>query len=552
MKKWELLIELRIKNKELRVEDLITLLLENRGHKTKKEIDEFLNPKLQKINLKSLGINENDLKKSVERIRSAIKKHEQIIVFGDYDVDGITGCAILWEALNDIRANVMPYIPHRIDEGYGLSKKGIDNVLIKYPDTKLIITVDNGIVANEAVDYANSLGIEVIITDHHVCSSKLPNAFAIVHSTKICGAGVGWIFAQEISNDKKSLILKSDEHLGLVALATITDVMPLTHFNRILIKYGLIELRKSKRPGLIELLKLSGIEQNNIGVYELGHVIGPRLNAMGRIEHAMDSLRFLCTNNLSRAKDLANKLHLTNKDRQQITFDSLVHAKNIVGQSSKKLIIISDKSYQPGLIGLISGRLTSEYYRPSIVISQGEEFCKGSARSIHGFNIIEFIRSFSDYLIDAGGHPMAAGFTIKLKDLKKLKSEMERKAEAEIKPSLLTESVKIDCELPIEFISEELFSKISELSPFGYGNSEPVFLAKKLVVKELRLVGADQKHLKVRLANIDKEMNGILFSYDKNLNLKIGNSVDVVYAVSLNEWKGYRNLELKIKDIRIN
>ena len=329
MKKWELQNKLKVESEKFKVSDLIVLLLKNRGVKTKKEIQEFLYPLLSEITIDGLEIDHKQLNLAIKRIKSAIKNKERIIIFGDYDVDGITGCAILWEALNKIGANVMPYIPHRIDEGYGLSKKGIDNVLIKYPDTKLILTVDNGIVANEAVDYATSLNVEVIITDHHVPGTKLPNAFAVVHSTKICGAGVGWIFAHEMNNDKKTLVLKSDEHLGLVALATVTDVMPLTEYNRILIKYGLIELRKSKRPGLIEFLKLSGIDQKNIEVYELGHVIGPRLNAMGRIEHAMDSLRFICTTNLSRAIELANKLHITNKERQQLTFDSVTHAKNL-------------------------------------------------------------------------------------------------------------------------------------------------------------------------------------------------------------------------------
>jgi single-stranded-DNA-specific exonuclease len=560
MKKWEVQSKIKNQKSKIKNDDLIKTLLENRGIKTQKEIDEFLNPKLEKINAKSLGINEIDLKKSIKRIEIAIKKQEQIFVFGDYDADGITGTAIIWEKLNGISAKIMPYIPHRIDEGYGLSVKGIDNVLIKNPDTKLIITVDNGIVANEAVDYANSLGLEVIITDHHVPGEKLPKAYSIVHSTKICGAGVGWFLASQIKNQKSNL--KTDEHLGLVALATVTDVMSLTGFNRTLLKYGLEELRKSKRPGLIELCKLSGIEQGKIGVYELGHVIGPRLNAMGRIEHAMDSLRFLCTNNLPRAKELATKLHVTNKDRQQFTFESVLHAKSKLGEDKKKIIILSDKNYQPGVIGLISGRLTEEYYLPSIIISEGEDICKGSARSVSGFNIIEFIRKFSDLLIDCGGHPMAAGFTVKSKNLNKLKEEMEKSAEKKISDNLLIRKLKIDCELPIEFVNEELFAEMNKLSPFGFGNPEPTFLDRNIIIENMILVGAEGRHLKLKIksqkSNI--EMDGILFGYDKSLNLKIGDTVDAVYNISVNEWlarrsfneggSGNESLELKIKDIK--
>jgi single-stranded-DNA-specific exonuclease len=561
MKKWEIQNNLKVKSEKLKVDDLLNLLLANRGLKTKKEIEEFLNPVLESLTSENLGINENELVKSIKRINKSIKNQEQIIVFGDYDVDGITGTAIFWESLNSIGANIMPYIPHRTEEGYGLSLKGIDNVKSKYPATKLIVTVDNGIVANEAVDYANSLGLEVIITDHHVPGEKLPNAFSIVHSTKICGAGVGWFLAQRIKNNELR-IMKNDEHLGLVALATVTDVMPLTGFNRTLLKFGLEEIKKSKRPGLIELFKLAGIDQKKIGVYELGHVIGPRLNAMGRIEHAMDSLRFLCTNNLPRAKELATKLHLTNKDRQQLTFDSVLHAKNLLGNKKmNKLIIIADKSYEPGVIGLISGRLTEEHYRPSIVISESKEFCKGSARSVPGFNIIEFIRQFSDLLVDVGGHPMAAGFTVETKNLVKLKKSMKELAEKEISEDLLIRKLKIDCELPIEYIDIELFEEMNKLAPFGFGNPEPTFLGQNLLIENIRLVGVEGKHLKLELIhsssvgssrgmNQEVSMSGILFGYDKGLNLKISDSIDAVYNILLNEWNGNRKLELKIKDIK--
>jgi len=548
MKKWDLQSSIKIDLEKFEYSDLINILLENRGIKSKKEINEFLNPTLETLTSKNLEINEKDLDLALKRIGEAIKNKEQIIIFGDYDVDGITGTAILWEALNAHGATVMPYIPHRIDEGYGLSIKGIDLVLEKYPETKLMVTVDNGIVANDAVDYANSKNLEVIITDHHALGSEKPKAFAIVHSAKICGAAVGWFFANQITQKKE---LENDEHLSLVALATVADVMKLNEFNRSLLIFGLRQLHKTKRPGLIELLKLSDIDQDKIGVYEIGHIIGPRLNAMGRIEHAMDSLRFLCTTNLTRAKELANKLHATNKDRQELTFDSLVHAKKTVGESKNKLIIISDKNYQPGVIGLISGRLTEEFYRPSIVISVGEEFSKGSARSVHGFNIIEFIRQFSDLLVDKGGHPMAAGFTLRSKDLETFKKRVEEVAENEIDENLLVRNLKIDLELPIELIGWKLFEEMNKLAPFGYGNPEPAFLSKNIEIVEMKFVGKDSKHLKLKISDKKStKFEGIIFGYDKSLDLKIGENVDVVYCISMNEWNGSKKLELKIKDIK--
>ncbi len=563
MKKWELQNKTKIDSEKFEYSNLVNILLENRGIKIKKEIEEFLNPTLENLTAENLGINKKDLDKSLVRIKKAIKNKEQIIIFGDYDVDGITGTAILWESLNSLKANVMPYIPHRIEEGYGLSIKGIDLVLEKYPDAKIIITVDNGIVANEAVEYANSKDLEVIITDHHAPGESLPRAFAIVHSTKICGSAVGWFLSKQITIYQlpitnefiiKNFKLKfdNDEHLSLVALATVADVMKLNEFNRSLLVFGLKQLHVTKRPGLIELLKLSQIDQEKIGVYEIGHIIAPRLNAMGRIEHAMDSLRFLCTTNLPRAKELANKLHMTNKDRQELTFDSLIHAKNTVGESKNKLIIISDKSYQPGVIGLISGRLTEEFYRPSMVISEGEEFSKGSARSVHGFNIIEFIRQFSDLLIDKGGHPMAAGFTLKTKDLGVFKKRVEEKAEKEIDKDILIRSLKIDLEFPLGLVGWKLFEEIFKLEPFGYGNPEPTFLSKDIEITEMKFVGKESKHLKLKfqIPNSNSQIEGILFGYDKSLDLKIGDTVSIVYSVSVNEWNGNKKLELKIRDIR--
>ncbi len=566
MKKWEILKELRIKNHELRIENLIKVLLENRGIKTKKGIGEFLNPSLDSLTPKNLGINKKDLSKSLKRIRKAIEKKEQIVIFGDYDADGVTGTAILWETLRDLGANVMPYIPHRIEEGYGLSRIGIKNLKLKYKNCSLIITVDNGIVANEAVEFANSLGIDVIITDHHVPGKSLPKAHSIVHSIKICGCAVAWILSTRIKN--KELRIKEGDHLGLVAIATVTDVMKLTNFNRTILKFGLKELRKTKRPGILAIIKSAAIDQSKVGVYELGHVIGPRLNATGRLEHAMDSLRLLCTKDATRAKSLAEKLSLTNLQRQKLTVDSFLHAKDLVGKSKKKLFFVSHESYEPGVIGLIAGRLTEEYYRPSIVLSVGEVYSKASARSIAGFNIIEFIRLSSNLLVDAGGHPMAAGFTVETKRIAELQKLIEKLSEKHISEDLLVRKLRIDCELSLDLINEELFASIQTLSPFGPGNPEPTFLAKRVVIEDMRVVGKDQKHLKIQLSSQTRSdlhlasdqgrtlgmrtIDGIVFNYDSSKDLKIGDVVNVVYTISQNEWNGNKKLELKIKDLKKN
>ena len=590
MKKWKLLYKNpKSKISHLRQDfdgqanpkSIIRIILNNRGLKTKKEIDEFLKPDLKKITVASVGIDKKHLKKTIKRIKRAIAKEEEVIVFGDYDVDGISGAAILWETLTEAGAKALPYIPHRLDEGYGLSKIGIDNLLLKNPKIKLIITVDNGIVASEAVEHANKKGIDIIITDHHVPSKNLPKAYAIFHTTKLCGAGVAYLLAQEISNFKFQISNKKIQntkykilstHLELVALATIADLVPLTRANRTLVKFGIEELRATKRPGLLALIKEAEIDKSKIDVFEIGHVIDPRLNAMGRLEYAMDSLRLLCTKDLKMAETLAKKLISTNKRRQELTISAFEHARlKIINQSIRPLRIPQDKqaqdkksqipnllfiaheSYQQGVIGLVAGRLVEEFYRPTIVLSIGEKYSKASARSISGFNIIEFIRTASDLLVDAGGHPMAAGFTVETAKLSLVQRKLEQLAEELLDEDKLIRSVRIDCELDLSFIDKKLYDVLQKLAPFGMGNPQPTFITKNITIKDMRLVGADGKHLKLRVSqsNSPEQLDAIGFSMGGfSEKIRIGNTVDLIYTIEQNEWNGNNRLQLKIKDLR--
>jgi len=556
MKKWEIL-------SKKRTGEVIKRLLENRGIKTKKEIEEFLNPKLNAVTIEKVGIDKKQLKKALARIKIAIKNKEQIVIFGDYDVDGITGTAILWETLNSMGAKAMPYIPHRIDEGYGLSIAGINNVILNlFQDPKktkiskrirddkkkgLIITVDNGIVANTAVDFANKQRIDVIITDHHVRPKKLPNALTIVHTIKLCGAGVAWIVAQELK--------KNITHLELVALAVVADLVPLKGANRTLLKFGLEELRKTKRVGLLELLKEARLAKEFLGVYEIGHMIAPRLNAMGRLEYAMDSLRLICTTNPKRAVNLARLLGNTNKERQDITLQTVLHAvEKVKNQKSKlkKLLFIVHESYEQGVIGLVAGKLVEEFYKPAIVVSKGEKFSKASARSISGFNMIDFIRSASEFLVDVGGHPMAAGFTVETAKLPLLQKTLEDKAELLLNKDLLTRNLKIDCELSLSSININLYESLQKLSPFGMGNPEPTFLSSNVIVEDARLVGNESKHLKLSVSNKKTgiRFEGIGFGLGENAKIHVGDKIDIVYTIDENEWNGEKRLQLKIKDFK--
>jgi len=547
MKRWEILNKLKLKSAQQTVKGIIDILLENRGLNTKKEIESFLNPKLTDITLDAVGIDKTAVKKTVDRINTAINTQEQVIIYGDYDVDGLTASAILWETLFSLKSNVKPYIPHRLDEGYGLSIKGIDSLLTQYPETKLIITVDNGIVANIAVDYANQKGIQVIITDHHVKSDILPNALHIVHTTNLCGAGIAWILAQELTT-----IIENDNLLELAALGTIADLVPLKNANRIIVKYGLEKLTRTKRAGLLALFNESGIMNGSIGSYEVGHIIAPRLNATGRMNTAMDSLRLLCTKDSNRAQQLASLLGATNKERQSVMMEAVKHATLSVHDRSvlKKLLVVTDDSYPEGVIGLVAGRLVEEFYRPSIVISKGKKISKGSVRSINGFNIIEFLRQSSEYFINIGGHPMAAGFTIETNKIEKMTEVLEKFAHEIMKEELFIRTIKIDCEIPLDIIDDEFFSSIQTLSPFGMGNPEPAFLSKNLVVKNIRSLGKDGKHLRLSVSQKSTVIEAIAFGFgEQSKSINTGEIVDLVYTVDENKWNGIRKLQLKVKDI---
>ena len=549
MKNWNIKNKFKTQNPKLTTQKILDILLKNRGLDTQKQIDEFLNPSLESVSIKSVGIDKKEIDKTLLRIKKAVDASEKIVIYGDYDVDGICATAILWETLYSFDKNVIPYIPHRIDEGYGLSQKGIEKILSENGKIGLIITVDNGIVANDAIAFANKNGIDIVVTDHHVAADKLPKALAIVHTTKLCGAGVAYFLGKEIS--RAFGLRENSNHLELASLATVADVVPLLQANRTILKYGLESLRKTKRIGLLALFREIGLEKEKIGVYEIGHMIAPRLNAAGRISHALDALRLICTTDRVRAALLARQLGETNKDRQLLTEDMRLHAEVISDTISKseKIIFVHDASYNQGVIGLIAGRLVERHYKPSFVLSVGEEFSKGSARSIKGFNIIEFIRSLEESLVDAGGHPMAAGFTIETSKIELFKKALEKKGKDILTEALLTQTLEIDLELPFDFVNLNMFNDLQKLSPFGMGNQEPVFATREVIISGLKTVGKTNAHLKLLLQKDGKSIPAMWFGNGIH-NLKIGQVVDVAYAIDMNEWRDKKEIVLKIKDIQ--
>ena len=516
-------------------DDLVEQLLINRDIKTDKEKHQFFNPKL--------AIFENDLKiseieKSKKRILQTIDKNELIIVYGDYDVDGICGCAILYKALTFLGAKVLPYIPHREREGYGLSKIGLD--FAKDSGASLVITVDNGIVALGQAKYAKSLGLDLIITDHHIPLDKLPESFAIVHSTKMCGAAVAWCLIRDLV--KKELV---QELLQFVAIATICDLLPLLGLGRAFVYEGFKLLNKTTNLGILALVNESGINLGNIGSYEVGYIIGPRLNAMGRLEHAIDSLRLLCTKDPNKAKRLAKLLSETNTQRQKQTIDAIEQARMQIDVQKKIYVLVNDK-WSAGIIGLVAGRITEEYYRPTIAISLGQTVSKGSARSIDGINIVEVIRKHSDILVDVGGHPGAAGFSIETRHIEIFKKRMEESIQS--LPDEVEQVLKIDAEVETKRLNKGLVQNIKKFEPFGFGNPRPVFATYNLGVSDIRTVG-EGKHLKFNVNGFDAIAFGM---GELEKTLPNGQLIDLAYIPEIDSYNGSDKIQLKVKDIKVS
>lgn len=537
---------------EMTVEEIINVILKNRGITTVKERQEFFTPTHPvEITLKKVGVDFAAVKIAINRIKQAIREDEDAVIYGDYDADGICATAILWETLYAMNLKVRPYLPDRFSEGYGLNAESIEKLKQNNANLKLIITVDNGIVAHQAVQRANELGIDVIITDHHEKTDLLPEALAVIHTTQIAGAGLSWFFAREIrKNFSDDLHLLFGDGLELAAIGTIADQVPLLAANRSIAKYGLRDLNSSTRPGIKCLLREAGIK-GLVGVYDIGFVLAPRINAMGRLNHALDSLRFLCTNSSEKALQLSTTLSRTNTERQKIVEEMVVHAKSsVLAHDWKGIIVLSHQSYHEGIIGLAASRIVEEFYRPVILISQGKEVSKASARSIPGFNIIENIRKLDSYILGGGGHPMAAGFSIETSKINDFIEEMEKVSTPLLSAEVLKKRLKIDLEIPSNLITSELSSKLKQFEPSGTGNPTPVFATKDVEILDAKLVGKDQRHLKLVIEKNRKTFDVIGFNFGFLFkDILPGVKADVAYTLEENEWNGRTTTQLKLKDL---
>ena len=562
-RKWEILSKLgrpalpagRQKSK-VKTEEIIDALLKNRGIKSSKERKEFFNPRHPKdLTLRELGISKSQVVKAIQRIREAIKKEQIIIIYGDYDVDGICGTGILFETLYLLHKNVRPHLPDRFSEGYGLNPDSVVKLKDNHSKLGVIICVDNGISAFTGVAKAKELGIDVIIVDHHYRKKGTLKSFATVYTKKITGAEIAWIFAREVRkklNIKDSQLTKGNG-LELAALGTIADMLPLLGPNRSFAWHGMKALRQTSRLGLLALFEEARIVKEKIVSYEVNYIISPRLNAAGRLENATDSLRLICTGSRERANELSQHLGRVNTRRQGIQEDIVLHAKNLVAASSAgKVLVLADESYHEGVVGLAAAKLVEEFGRPAIVFAKGAEISKGSGRSVSGFDLVSALSKVGKHLISWGGHKAAAGLTISTKKIEVFAKEFAKVADPLLTDEILERKLKIDLELEFAGLTREFLNIIKQFEPTGAGNPAPDFATNGVTVLTARAVGVDGKHLKLKLEKGGFSFDAIAFSRgDLYPFLSPDKKIDIAYSLAENTWNGQTKIQLKIRDIKI-
>ncbi len=546
---------------EVKLQDVLTdkqiidLILKSRHIK---DLEEFLNPRPPLLlTLKDFGPYEKPFNKVVKILKEIKEKDQMIVVYTDYDADGITGGAILWETLHLLGFKVMPYVPHRKLEGYGFSKTGIDNVKRKF-DPALIISVDHGITKIDEIKYAKKLGIKIVVTDHHLKGDKIPESSeAIFHIPALSGSGVSYFFAKEIFNEFKiknaqyKLLennFKSD-YAALASIGTIADLVPLIGPSRSLVKYGLENFDKVKRFGIKHILKQAGIADKKITPYEVGFMIAPRINAIGRLEHAIDALRLLCTNDEKKAFDLSHKIGNVNIERQELVEKSVKEAVLSLETSTSKqkgvpkIIILVSENWNEGIIGLIASKIADQFYRPTLVLTKTDTGYKGSARSIPTFHVTEFLRSLKKDLIDVGGHKQAAGFTLEKGQLNTFIKNSQKMAEKLISDKDLERKIEADLKIPISKITLDIVRSMVAMEPFGMGNPRPIFYSKGILTGA-QLLGKTQKHLKIFVDGFEF----LAFNQaDKFKELSRGQKIDIIYNLEIDRWNGKETLNGKLQ-----
>lgn len=557
-KKWQIFepdknkIE-EIKNK-YKVNQLLATILANRNILKEEDIRLFLNPTRNDFYNPFL-ITDMDI--AVNRIIKAIENKENITIYGDYDVDGITSITVLKSFLNDIGVETNTYIPNRLIEGYGLNKEAIDKISKK--GCNLMITVDCGISAIEEIEYANSLGIETIITDHHEAGNEIPKAIAVIDNKRkdskypfreLAGVGVVFKLIQAIGITLKLKEESYLKYLDIVYIGTISDIVPLVDENRVIAKLGLLLVAQTKNIGLRSIINSSGYNKIDSNTISFG--VAPRINACGRMGKAEEALELFLSKDKNEVNELTNKLNEHNRKRQETEktiFENAVEKIKEEHLDENKAIIVGGENWHHGVIGIVSSKITEMYFKPSILFSFEEDgIGKGSGRSIPGFDLHEALMKCSDTIEKFGGHSMAVGITVKKDNLEKFKKEFEQIA-TQSKIDEIIPIINIDAKVDLSDIDKEMVESLKQLEPFGEANKMPVFAFKNLKIDSIRAL-SEGKHLKLTLKDNNYIINAIGFNIGYLANeYRIGDKIDVAGVLEINTFNGVDNLQINIKDI---
>lgn len=544
---------------EFQISEIIARALINRGINTVPKVGAFLSTDLDSLHDPYLM---KGMDQAVERILEAVKCKDKICVYGDYDVDGITSTFLMIRTLKELGSDAVYYIPNRIEEGYGLSISSMDK--IKELGVNLIVTVDCGIRSNEVVDYAQSLGMEVIVTDHHECEGELPKALSIVNPHQpecsyphkdLAGVGVAYkLVSALLSRAGNNTFAK--EMLDIVSIGTIADVVPLLDENRIIVKNGLDRIKNTNNEGIKALLEVCGLSGKELNAYNVAFMLAPRINAAGRIADASECVELLLTNSAGRAMEIAKKLDSDNKERQAIENEILNNAAAIIEKTADvdkdRVLVLGNENWHIGVVGIVASRLVDKFYLPTFIMSIDGEFSKGSARSIPGFNLFEAMSKHSDIFEKYGGHEMAAGFTIKTERMDELRNSMNYEAECAMGKEKLLPEVLVDYKLVPGDINLNTVRQLKVLEPFGIGNPSPLFVYRGLKVLSSRAVGNESKHLSLMVYDGVNEIKCIAYNFGNMQKvLSIGKKIDIICSVENNIWNNIESVQLNIKDIKI-
>lgn len=562
-KKWQVAppVPAQIEEKLADVEPILRQILYNRGIVEPEAVQAFLHGRYPGETDPFLL---SDMDKAVARIEQALVDEETVVIYGDFDADGVTSTVLLTEALRGLglpRDKARPYIPDRVDEGYGLNMAALTKIKEEF-GASLVISVDCGIRSVAEVEHANSIGLDMIVTDHHSLADELPPATAVINPKRpesaypdnmLAGVGIAYKLAQAL---RQSLPNRAqygrNDFLDLVAIGTVADLAPLLKENRTLVIEGLNELNSNQRPGIAALARVSRLDAGSYTAESIAFGFGPRINAAGRLAHAYDAARLLATNNSLDAERFAQALDNLNRQRQRLTTELTARAEALV-EPEASVLIAADANFVSGVVGLVASRLAEKYYRPAIVMEQGEEESRGSCRSIDEFHITDALDDVADLLVRHGGHAAAAGFTIRNENLPAFIERMTALAEEKLSSLELLPTVAIDTEIDLDEINMALYEELQKLEPTGIANPTPTFISRRVEVIHHKTVGQDGAHLQMRLSSTTGSKRQVIPAIAFRQGAwasHLPQFVDVVYTINLNRWNGRTNLQLMIQDIK--